>query len=137
MNNMETIQIEVPKSVAKKLKQNQFLEVATRTEKAKFDAFNKYRILSDAAESQKKASELGKDIASRWSHSDATHMMNRYVKNIRDGVTSLSKTAADMSLHVEEIYKKTNAIKALSCLNTGLSLANVAVDLIGFAVVCK
>ena len=133
----EILQIEIPDELGKKLSVNDIIEVVTRAEHSRIDAITKVRVLSNAQNKEDKVSEIAQQFVDKWTRSDVAHSINEDLKNAQNGLHKISKTTADMANHVEEIYKHAKGIQAISCLNTGLSLANLAVDIAGFAVVCS
>lgn len=55
--------------------------------------------------------------------------------SLSNGIDKLSSNMKDMASQVDSIFSSVECVKTLSYLNTGLSLANIAVDVAGFAMI--
>lgn len=117
----------------KYINQKGFVEIMLRRKDAKFSEI--VRVLPEALIDNKdntkeitaKLLELGKDVNKNIK--DVRKEMN----NVKTGIGDLTNIAKDMAMQVEDLFDMTECVQALSYLNTGLALANIAVDVTGFA----
>lgn len=140
MENLVALEMLVKKSVADEVAQKGLAEIALRRADAKFKAMVKCQILGKAVASegvpQKVASSaMQLSIPGTNSMESIRGTLRAFEKGIGSRVTALTATTKNMALQVDSIYSLTSSVRSLSYLNTGISMANLAVDVAGFIVV--
>ena len=140
MEDLVVLEMLVKKSVADEVNQKGLAEIALRRADAKFKAMVKCRILGDAVSSddisQRVASSaMQLSIPGTNSMESIRGMIRAFEKGLGNQVTMLTATTKNMALQVDGIYSMTSSVRSLSYLNTGISMANLAVDVAGFIVV--
>ena len=140
MEDLVALEMLVKKSVANEIAQKGLAEIALRRADAKFKAMVKCRILGDAVSSdgipQRVASSaMQLSIPGTNSMENVRGMIRTFEKGLSSQVKALTSTTKNMALQVDSIYNLTRSVRTISYLNTGLSMANLAVDAAGFIIV--
>jgi len=63
--------------------------------------------------------------------------LRKSMADVKKGIGNLTNITKDMAVNVDQIFKATNITKTLSYLNLGMTMANMAVDIAGFVIVCN
>lgn len=141
MPDLTPLTILVDKSIADDAARKNMVEVVLRNGKAKYKAMIKCA-LSNASDSSGKNEIFNTVLNSESANNYAIEQVNHAVRNVGKGIkkvdghiVSLSNQVKDMSVNVDSIFKSVNMIKAMAVLNVGLSMANMAVNVIGFVVI--
>ena len=140
MEDFVALEMLVKKSVADEVAQKGLAEIALRRADAKFKAMVKCRILGDTVlgdgiPQRVAASAMKLSIPGTNSIESIRGTIRAFEKGVGNQIAALSATTKNMALQVDGIYSLTKSIKSLSYLNTGVSMANLAVDVAGFIVV--
>lgn len=139
---MVEIKMFVDSAVAADIKKKNFVEVVTRRANGRYKAFTKYQLSSIKNISEDKASELLNCVmnASKKNKTDMPSirtMLSDMKKDMGFQFANLTDLTKNLSVDVDKIFSATKALKGLSYLNVGLSLANIAVDIAGFVIINK
>lgn len=139
------IQVLVEERLADEIEKNKFAEIAFRRSDAKFREFIKGRILEgDLADDEikKKIAKASNELL--LPQLDSNHNVRQSVKNIertaggiKNTLEGISNSTKRMSYQIDGMFNSLQTVKAVSFLNTGISLANLAVDVVGFEIVCQ
>lgn len=140
MEDMVTLEMLVEKSIADEISQKGLAEIALRRADAKFKAMVKCRlldhtVLEDGIPQRIVSSAMQLDIPNIYDKESVRGAIRSLENKFGNQIYELSSTTKNMAIQVDGIYQLTNSVRSLSYLNTGLSLANMAVDVAGFAVV--
>ena len=140
MEDYTAIELLVKRSVADEISQKGLAEIALRRSDAKFRAIVKAIIPGDNTLSEElvqkiQPSALKMSISDTTSISNVRNVMRSFNKNLESNILSLSSATKNMSVQVDSIFHLTNAIRTISFVNTGISLANMAVDVAGFVII--
>ena len=140
MEDYTAIELLVKRSVADEISQKGLAEIALRRSDAKFRAIVKAIIPGDNTLSEElvqkiQPSALKMSISDTTSISNVRNVMRSFNKNLESNILSLSSATKNMSVQVDSIFRLTNAIRTISFINTGISLANLAVDVAGFVII--
>lgn len=124
------------KKLAEELREKGIAEVALRRADSKFRAFVKCRTLNP--------SESATATLPNPFQPDPERKNILSLENVRNVLASLSRengvikdSVKDLACRVEDVYQLTSSVKNIACLNLGFSLANMAVDVAGFAIVTE
>ena len=135
MDAMTEIRLLVENSIASELHEKDFAEVAMRRADAKFKSMVKCRIIGDTTETESLKYKVGNNLI---------HMNAPSIESVRNSMNKIdtnthqiNNTIKTLSANMEGIFSSLSSIKFLSFVNTGLSLANLAVDIRGFSKVTK
>ena len=127
------------KSFADELLQKGMAEIVPRRADAKYRSFVKSQVLGKAVSGEEIPQRVA-TAAMQLSIPETSNMENVrgalrvFEKGIGNQVNALTTTTKNMALNVDRIYQLTSSVKSLSYLNTGISLANLAVNVAGFLV---
>ena len=127
------------KSFADELLQKGMAEIVPRRADAKYRSFVKSQVLGKVVPGEEIPQRVAK-AAMQLSIPETSNMENVrgalrvFEKGIGNQVNALTTTTKNMALNVDRIYQLTSSVKSLSYLNTGISLANLAVNVAGFLV---
>lgn len=127
---MRELQIRVPDELADELEKNGVVEAVFRMRDAKFKAMKNFEIVGSAEKTVEKALKdgLGGKI-----NANLFQEIGKY----RNDMKALSPLVKDMAMKVDEVVNLGGVLKSLSYLNVGLSLVNIGVDVVGFAIIAK
>lgn len=139
----EPVVILVNKSIADEGMRKGIVEIAQRREDAKFSAITKCKLLEKGINFQQAESIASFAAAQNApSTSDMIKVVRNLMKAVRkNGSRKNSRIAVSdaqikhISTQVDNIFRTEQAVLSLSYLNTGLLLANTAVDAAGFAII--
>ena len=138
MDNMVALEMFIDKKIADEVMEKGLAEIALRRADAKFKAMIKCKVLgaSVGGESitEKLVSEAMQLSTNRNMNLDA---VRNTLYSLEKGTGMLTTTAKNIANQVDGIYQQVNSVMNMSYLNTGISLANMAVDVIGFIVVTE
>lgn len=140
MEDMVALEMLVKRSVADELSQKGLAEIALRRSDAKFRAIVKAIVpgentLSEELVQKIQPSALKMSISETASVSNVRNVMRTFSQNLETNMMNLSSVTRNMSVQVDHIFQLTNAIRTISFVNTGISLANLAVDVAGFVII--
>ncbi len=111
-------------------------EIVTRYANAKFKSFTKCKVISNA-KVEKSAVEQAvsaiEGVAER--NRKAISGITDALKQNANSLAAISDTQKAIVGNVDKIFKDTKVLKSVAFLNTGLSVANLAVDIAGFVVI--
>lgn len=139
MDDLVTIEMLVNKAVADEISQKGLAEIALRRADAKFRAMVKARIIDDDISNSETPRRIAEELKKIKAPSDVSLVNVRgAIREFENGLgklTTLTTTTKNMALQVESICQATGIVQNLSYLNVGLSMANMAVDMIGFVAI--
>ncbi len=136
MENMVVLEMLMDKNVADEIAQNGLAELALRRADAKFKAMVKCEILGNPVSNDVVPQKLISAVMNYQSENSFTlDNVRSAMYTIQNGTKALTSVTKNMAYQVDRIYQATNAVMNISYLNTGLSLANTAVDVSGFIVI--
>ena len=140
MEDMVPLEMLVQRSVADELSRKGLAEIALRRSDAKFRAIVKAIIpgensLSEEMVQKIQSSALKMGISDSTDLSNVRNTMRTFSQNLESNMLNLSSVTRNMSVQVDSIFQLTNVIKTVSFVNTGISLANLAVDVAGFVII--
>lgn len=138
MEEMVELKVLVSKAEAALYKVGVKAELTTRRKNGTLRKFAKCKIAEMKDIDSSKANDILDGIL-KVSKQNAVDMgaLRDSMSGVKNQLGNLTDMAKDMAVNVDQIFKTTNVAKALSYVNVGLSLANLAVDVAGFVVVCK
>lgn len=134
----ETVRIvmEMGKKAAQDWMNGKNQEIVTRYGNAKFKAFTKCKVISNA-EAGKTLSEQALSaidgVAER--NRKAISGISNVLKQNANSLAALSDTQKTIVSNMDKIFKDTKVLKSVAFLNTGLSVANLSVDIAGFVII--
>ena len=127
MEQYAMIQMLVEQAAVPALRQKETCEIVLRQANAKYQPFIK-AILGGNGE---------KAVDKIFGETKAFDLVDvrSALRNTNRDIKSLSLTCKNMSVQVDQIYKSVKSVQSLAYLNTGLGLANIAVNVAGFVMV--
>ena len=138
MDNMVVLEMLMDKKIADEVMEKGLAEIALRRADAKFKTMIKCKVLGTSIEGENIPEKL---VSEAMQLSINKNMDLAAVKNtlysLEKGTGVLTTTAKDIANQVDGIYQQVNSVMNISYLNTGIVLANTAVDVIGFIVVTE
>ena len=138
MENKVALEMLVDKAIADEVREKGLAEIALRRADARFKAMIKCKILGSSANGNKVPEKLvsaAKNLSAQNSLGMDTVRNTLY--SLEKGAGALTVATRNMAAQVDGIYQLTSSVMSISYLNTGLSLANTAVDVAGFAIVAE
>lgn len=143
MTDLTPLTIFVNSNVAENAAKKGMLEVALRRKDAKFKAMVKCAVENNLTSSNSdtnlilnKALEVvSKNTASLEEVNHTVRNLSKNIEKVDGHLVSVAANVKNMSTNVDMIFKSTQAIKAMSALNAALSIANIAVDVVGFTII--
>ena len=140
MEDLVVLELLVEKSVADEVTQKKVAEIAMRRADAKFKSIIKCRVLGDSVSNNDvphrvASSALQLGFSRTNSVESIRGTIRAFEKRLGTQVTALTETTKNMAVQVDNIYSLTSSVRAISYLNTGISMANLVVDVVGFIVV--
>ena len=136
MGEMVALEMLMDKAVADEITRNGLAELALRRADAKFKAMVKCQILGNPVCNEVAPQKLLSAAMNYQTENTLTLENARGIARLlQKGTTALPATTKNMALQVDRVFQATNAVMNISYLNTGLALANTAVDVAGFIVV--
>lgn len=96
-------------------------------------------IVASVEENGEKAGEMLSEACSKLLQKNTADIktVRKHMTDLMKGVGEISDVTKNMAVNVDKIYSATKSLKALECVNVGLNLANMAVDMAGFVIICK
>ena len=143
MTEYSIINLLVEKEFADEISRKQIAEIAFRRADAKFRAMVKCNVIGEgvlASPTNEKLSDLLKgnghiDKELHLTRQGIDRLLNE-IKGVNTSISSL-RQFEDMSIQVDGLYKMSKTVMSISYLNTGISLANMAVSIAGFIAIDK
>lgn len=143
MDEKYAIELLVDKYVADDVTKKGIAEIALRRTDAKFKDIVKCRIIGSSMDPESnitKVANAALDVVNPHSYSDegVRSAMSKIKNELSKSTKSLKKMPSDtknLAVNVDNIFRNTDVVKTLSYLNTGLSLANIAIDVAGFIII--
>jgi len=133
------VKVLVDAAQAKLLEAGLNANIVMRRKDGTLRKFIKCKVLGANSVSSNKANELVGELINKTiknAHVDMGNLRSS-MKDIRQGIGKLTDITKDMAINVDQIFKATNITKTLSYINVGMTLANMAVDIAGFVIVCN
>ena len=131
MNTTEAITLLVEKQFADKITQKEFAEIAIRRNDAKFSAIIKAKLADKTLDLHDER------LLSLFEEKKLPN-----IEMVRSELTSLNLTSnlisnkiKNLSVSADRIFQSVNALKNISYINIGISLANLAVNAVGFSII--
>ena len=138
MDNMVTLEMLVDKAIAGEMREKGLAEIALRRADAKFKAMIKCKILGTPAEGEIIPDKVVSTAMNLHTQNvSGLDMVRNILYSLENGTRMFTSTTKNMAMQVDEIYRLTDSVRNISYLNTGLSLANTAVDVAGFIIVTE
>lgn len=143
MDELVEVRLIAEKYLATELLDDGMAEVVMRRADAKFREFVKCKISSDGVQGDSKLSEILNHMISNQSETNKRlNKMRGVVQDLVDSMNSsrmeynnLNESAKNLSIQIDSLFNNSSVVRKISYLNTGLSLANMAVDLSGFIII--
>ena len=138
MEEFVKVTLEMTKKIANEYFNGKQAEVVARYANAKFKAFEKCKIINTVASEKTGVEKLVATIEknAERNRKAISGIANALAKNA-NSLAALSDTQKKIVNNVERIYEGTKALKGIAYLNTGLAVANLAVDIAGFVIISK
>ena len=130
MGNKELITLIVDKIEADRIRKDGLAEIVFRRVDAKFEEMLKCKV----ADNNVLEKALGLLDANAQSMDMVRSTIRKMDRNLGGQLTNLTASAKSMAMQVDRLYQATGIVKKISYLNTALSMANIAVDVAGFAI---
>ena len=128
------IMAEVPKELLKYKNKKGFIEVFTRARNGQISEV--IRIIPDRLGKTNNGDQLvSKMLAVASKTNKGLADVRKEMNLLNNGVEALTSITKDMASQVNGLFSMTKSVKALSYLNIGMSLTNIAVDVVGFAII--
>lgn len=134
MENMVALEMLMDKAIADEITQKGLAEVALRRADAKFKAMVKCQVLGNPVTNEVSPQKL---MSAAMNYQNQNTLTLNKVRSLMYSMKNSEKTLTSTALQVDKLYQTTNAVMNISYLNTGISLANMAVDVAGFVVVTE
>ncbi len=96
-------------------------------------------VFASVEENSEKAGEMLSEACSKALNRNTAAIkdVRKQVSDVMKGVSNITDVTKGMAVNVDKIYSATKSLKALECVNIGLNMANIAVDIAGFVIICK
>lgn len=132
---MVAIEMLVNQYVADEIRQKGLAEIALRRTDAKFKAIEKCFLLERGISPEEIPVHIAQSSV-KLSIPQVTNIeeIRGVIRESSQNFKTLSTTTKNIAEQVDGLYQLTNTVKSISYLNTGLSLANMAIDIAGFVV---
>lgn len=127
------LEILADRNLVDEVSESGFAEIALRRADAKFKALVKCKVLGNEFGTHDESISMVSEMIGK---TDCENVKSALYL-LKENTELLSSDTKKMSFKVEDIFKKNNTITKVSYLNTGLTLANLAVDVIGFTIVSQ
>ena len=139
MEMMETLTMLVERSIAEELKDKGFAEVALRRADARFRAIPKCALLNNSDSTEQSIAEAAMQLLNEQTSgmNGIQAAINSLEKNANGKLDLLSESVRGIAGKVDGLCVGMKTVSALSFINAGLSLANLAVTVVGFMMVNK
>ncbi|MBR3598424.1 MAG: hypothetical protein IKL53_00950 [Lachnospiraceae bacterium] len=136
MEKMVALEMFVDKTIANEIREKGLAEIALRRADAKFKAMVKCK-LAGPTDSDNVLPEKLKSVAMYLSEKNSIGLesVRNTLISLNKGTNKLTEATKNIAMQVDGIYSLTNSVMNISYLNTGLSLANTAIDVAGFMIV--
>lgn len=138
MDNMVALEMLVDKAIADEVREKGLAEIALRRADAKFRAMIKCKILGTSVGGEmvpEKLTSAAMNLSAQ--NSLGLDTVRNALYSLEKGTGALTVVTKNMAAQVDGIYQLTSSVRNISYLNTGLSLANTAVDMAGFIIVTE
>lgn len=143
MDNLVELNLLVEKYVADEVSQKGLAEIALRQANARFREIAKASVHvggNEASEIAKNALAELKDTFTRESYTlrqiqNRTRSVEKHIKKATNSISKIDQTTRSMAMQVDRLFDSTNLIKNVSFINTGVGLANIAIDVAGFQLI--
>lgn len=139
---MVSVELLVNDVFADELQNDGFAEIAFRRSDAKFREMIKCKLATDAKTNGSSYEELsskalGLDVKAGDIHAIRKNInsINANSSDIKEALERMPSSFKNMVTRMDGIYQGMDAVKGLAYMNIGLSMVNMAVDLIGFKIV--
>lgn len=140
--NMVPIELLVKDVLADELYDDGFAEIAFRRSDAKFREMVKCKIAGNSVINEEilnkiAVSALNTDVLSTdiYDIRKSINKTNINLGNISKSIKTIPGSLKGLSTKVDGIYQGVNIVKGLSYINVGLSMVNIAADVVGFVVI--
>ena len=131
MDNMVALEMLVDKAIADEVREKGLAEIALRRADAKFRAMIKCKILGTSVGGEmvpEKLTSAAMNLSAQ--NSLGLDTVRNALYSLEKGTGALTVVTKNMAAQVDGIYQLTSSVRNISYLNTGLSLANTAVDIL-------
>ncbi len=138
MEELVKVTLEMTKKIANEYFNGKQAEVVARYANAKFKAFEKCKIINTVASEKTSVEKLAATIEknAERNRKAISGIADALAKNA-NSLAALSDTQKKIVNNVDQMFKSAKALKGIAYLNTGLAVANLAVDIAGFVIISK
>lgn len=133
MNNMVELGLLVEKTVADEVARKEIAEIALRRADAKFKAMVKCKVLGEPVGNDELLLKVAHNVQKL--NLPKIESIRGTLRNIDINSGEISNVVKNMSIQFDGVLGSLKSLKNISYLNTGISLANLAVDVAGFMVI--
>lgn len=139
---MTNVTLQVTEEMAERLYKEGTAEVVFRQSRSRFEAFLKGKVLRDGLnnnDAAKALEALDKVLTSGNKPKDVNailHAAGSLLESNSNSLSAIGDGLKNMSSQVDGIFNGLNSIQSLSFLNSGLSAANLAVNVASMIIIC-
>ena len=136
MEKLVQVTLEMTKDIANEFFNGKQAEVVARYANAKFKAYEKCKIINTVTSQKTSVEKLAATLEknAERNRKALSGIADALTKNA-NSLSALSDTQKKLVNNVDQIFKSNKAIKGITYLNTGLAVANLAVDIAGFVII--
>ncbi len=137
MATLKEVTLLMDSKALSELEKKGFAEIVSRQKNGKFKSMIKYAIsrTNDASTKDILYESLKRQALTNKQFTSAFKSVNKNLGNISEKLIGMSSELRNVSSSVDAVFANTNLIKNLSFLNTGLSAANLGVNIAGFVII--
>ena len=136
MGNYVDVTLRMSKALAEEIQKKGITEIVTRQADAKFKAMIKCNIVNGTDVQRKAAEKLLSAVGNNAERNrKAVDGILSALKEGANNLQALSDTQKSIAGSMDKMFGSMNVVKAMTFLNTGLLLADLAVDVAGFVVI--
>lgn len=138
MDENVVLEVLVDRALANEVSEKGIAEIVLRQANARFTSMVKCKVMNNSGKNNSDdIDSIIESLAARVSTSPQLRETRGLLQGLQKNGTVMSNTVKNMSLQVDRIYRQASVMQAVSFLNVGLNLANLATNIAGFVIVGK